>query len=153
MEKLLGVIIVIAALALLANVAVGLLSGPSAPEVISPSDSISESQIQIYDDRVVIYVDNAFLAEYLDTNSMDPVLDAGANGLLVIPESEGDIEVGDIVSYQPEGISDLVVHRVASIGTDSLGVYYTLKGDNNKSSDPERVRFSQIRYETLVIIY
>ncbi len=153
MEKLLRAIIVIAAVAMLANVAVGLLSGSSAPEVISPSDSISENQIQVYDDRVVIYMDNAFLAEYLDTNSMDPVLDTGANGLLVIPKSEGDIRVGDIVSYQPDDIADLVVHRVTSIGTDSLGTYYTLKGDNNRSSDPGKVRFDQIRYKTLGIIY
>ncbi|MFH0752320.1 MAG: signal peptidase I [archaeon] len=152
MEKILRIITIIVVVVLLTNIVVGLISGLNESERISPSDTITEGQIRVYDDRVVIYMDNPYLAEYTNSNSMDPVLDEGANGLLIIPKEE-DLNLGDIVSYQSEHNENLIVHRIVEIGNDDLGTFYRMKGDNNSSVDFEKVRFEQIKYKTLGIIY
>jgi hypothetical protein len=118
----------------------------------SPDDWIREGNIEIYNDRVIIYIDNASISRYEDSNSMVPVLDSGVNGIRIVPEPD-DIHIGDIVSYEAGWIDGLVVHRVVYIGEDELGKYYILKGDNNTKNDPEKVRFEQIRYVTVALIY
>jgi len=70
-----------------------------APERNSPQDRIKDWQIEVYQNRVVINIDDAQWAAFADTNSMDPVLDKGANAIQIVPKSEDDIKVGDIVSY------------------------------------------------------
>jgi len=150
MNKLLPITILLAIL-VMANMAVSIFS--ESPEKSSPSDTVKEGQIQVFEDRIVINVSNAGWAGYRDSNSMDPVIDSEANGIVVIPESEDEINVGDIVSYTPAGSEDLVVHRIVNVGSDDEGRFYTLKGDNNSSSDPDRVRFSQIKFKTIAIIY
>ena len=119
----------------------------------APSDWLDEGNIEIYDDRIVIYIDNASISSYKDTNSMIPVLDSESNGIRIVPDSPDDIAVGDIVSYEAGWVDSLVVHRVVGIGEDSLGRYYLLRGDNNIEDDPEKVRFEQIRYVTVILIY
>jgi len=121
------------------------------PEVISPHDRIKESQILVYDDRVVLQVGNAYLAGYADTNSMDPLLDDMSNGLEVMPQSEDDIYVGDVIVYETD--IGLIVHRVVEIGSDEEGKYFILKGDNNTSKDPYKVRFGQIKYVLVGVLY
>lgn len=122
----------------------------SSPELMSPSDTIKESQIHVYDKRVVIDID-AEWARIMDTNSMDPFLDKGANALQVIPKSEKDINIGDIISYKSEDI--IIIHRVIGINKDDKGIYYTLKGDNNKFPDPVKVRFSNITRKLVGVLY
>ncbi len=142
-------------------VAVLVLAGITSPqipyngskELISPYDRVKDSQINVYDDAIVIYINNAELAGYADTNSMDPLLDRNATGLEIIPESENDIYVGDVVAYEPNWADGLIVHRVIDKGMDKEGAYYVLKGDNNTKADPEMVRFSQIRYVLIGVIY
>jgi hypothetical protein len=119
---------------------------------IAPNDWVREGNIEIYSDRVVIYVDNASISRYEDSNSMVPVLDSGVNGIRIVPEPE-DIHIGDIVSYEAGWIDGLIVHRVVYIGEDEEGRYYILKGDNNIREDPEKVRFEQIRYITIALVY
>ncbi len=122
-------------------------------EKTSPYDRIREDQIHVYKDKIVIDISDASWASYTDTNSMDPILDFGANGLELIPESEDNLFVGDIVAYESKITSDLIVHRIIEIKYDDEGKYFVLKGDNNKTSDPEKVRFSQIKYVLIGIIY
>lgn len=119
----------------------------------APYNWISEYDIEIYNDRIVIHIENASLSRYDDSRSMIPILGEGSNGIRIVPKSEEDIHIGDIVTYEAEWIDGLVVHRVVYIGEDSLGRYFILKGDNNSESDPERVRFDQIRYVTVALIY
>lgn len=119
----------------------------------SPSDYISDSQIRVYSDKVIIDVPGVTWTRYNSTDSMKPVIDDGANGLEVPPRSEDELKVGDIVSYQAFWNDTLVVHRIIEIGQDSFGKYYVLKGDNNDGPDPGRIRFSQIKYKTIAIIY
>ncbi|MFH1073411.1 MAG: signal peptidase I [Nanoarchaeota archaeon] len=119
----------------------------------SPGDWINEDQVYIYDSRVVINVKDAKWAAFSDTNSMDPVLDMGANAIEIIPKSEDEIAVGDIISYTSSFQEGSIIHRVIEKGTDSQGTYFILKGDNNPSPDPEKVRFSQVRRVLVAIIY
>jgi hypothetical protein len=117
---------------------------------VAPSDWISEEDIILFDDMVVIRINKASVSSYADTGSMKPVFDKGSNGIRVVPDSEGQINVGDIVSYDFNGM--LIVHRVVEKGVDSEGVYFVVQGDNNSFSDG-KIRFSQIKYVTVGVIY
>ena len=57
-------------------------------EKISPRDRVSESQIIVLDDKVIIEVKGVNIAYYTDTNSMDSFIDEGANGLEIIPKNK-----------------------------------------------------------------
>ncbi len=46
----------------------------------------------------------------------------------------------------------LIIHRVVEIGEDEQGTYFITKGDNNFFSDG-KVRFGQIKYVTIGVIY
>ena len=124
-----------------------------ARERISPSDHIKQEDIHVYKDRVVIDVPNVQWAKFTDTNSMDPFLDIEANSFEIIPQSEEQIQVGDIISYQPESFSGLIVHRVIEINEDKDGWYAIVKGDNLSSPDPGRVRFDQVSGILVGVIY
>lgn len=84
----------------------------------SPHDHISENNIEVYNDRVVIYVQDARISSYLPTKSMDPTIDVGANGIEIPVTSTDQIYVGDIISFKEEDESNLIVHRVIEIGYD-----------------------------------
>ncbi len=122
-------------------------------ELISPFDWISEEQIHIYPDKVVVDLQSPQWAVFTDTNSMDPVIDAGAHAIEVVPKSPEQIHLGDIVSYKSEYAEGAIVHRVVEIGEDSEGWYCRLKGDNNPFEDPGKVRFDQIQRVLVAIIY
>jgi len=122
-------------------------------EIISPHDRIKESQIHIYSDRIVIDVEGASWASYADTNSMDPVLDFGANGLELVPQSEDQLFIGDIAAYRSEITDELIVHRIVEIKEDSEGKCFRFKGDNNTIKDRECVKFEQIKFVLIGVIY
>ena len=121
--------------------------------LMAPSDTLSESNIRVYDSKVIIELEGARWASYTNTKSMSPVLDEGANGIEIVPKSIEDIHIGDIVAYETKYNKIPVVHRVIDIKKDNEGTYYILKGDNNMKRDPENVRFSQIRYKLVAVIY
>jgi hypothetical protein len=122
-------------------------------ERVSPYDRIQENQIHVMDNTVVIEITDPEWSKFTDTNSMDPVLDYGANAIHIVPQSESEIHVGDIVAYQSEYAEGTLIHRVIEINEDEDGTFYTLKGDNNPQPDPGRVRFSQIKRVLVAIIY
>jgi len=117
----------------------------------SPKDRISEQQINVYDDRIIINLDNAEWSSFADTNSMDPFIDKGANGIEIKPKSAYDIQVGDVISYNYEG--SLIIHRVVEINQDKSGIYYLTKGDNNVAKDPVKVRFEQVNGVLVGVLY
>ncbi len=126
------------------------LEGPV--ERNSPGDWVRESQIEMRPDGVFIHVNNPQWAILANTNSMDPVFDDTSHLIQMIPQSEADIRVGDIVSYaSPLGFS--IVHRVIEIGSDEEGWYAILKGDNNPTPDPWKVRFDTVRRVTVMVVY
>jgi signal peptidase len=49
----------------------------------------------------------------------------------------GDLQVGDVITFQPPGGSGNVTHRIISIDTDDAGQrIYQTKGDFNEEVDP-----------------
>lgn len=126
------------------------MSGPQ--ERDSPSDWIKESQIEMRADGVFIKLNNPQWAILANTNSMDPVFDEDSHLIQEIPLSANEIHVGDIVSYEsPLGFS--IVHRVIEINSDEEGWYAILKGDNNPTPDPWKVRFDMVRRVTVMVVY
>jgi hypothetical protein len=115
----------------------------------APGDWIKTNQIRLTDNAIIINVPNASLSQYASTGSMKPVFDSGANGIRIIPSSAEEINVGDIVTYGSENI----VHRVTEKGEDELGTWFLTKGDNNNVDDGVKVRFSDIRYVTIGVLY
>jgi len=122
-------------------------------DVPSPCDRIKEEQIWVFDDKIVIDFQDAEWATFTDTNSMDPVIDVGANAIEYVPKSEDEICVGDIVSYHSKYAGGIIIHRVVETGYDSRGWYAVMKGDNVAYNDPGKVRFNQIQRVVIGIIY
>jgi len=119
----------------------------------SPMDRIPEKAIVVYKDRIILDIQNAQWATFTNTHSMEPVITAGANAIEIVPKSEDEIKVGDIVSYKSEYAEGYIIHRVVYKGQDEKGTYYIMKGDNILTNDPGRVRFSQIQRVVVAIIY
>jgi hypothetical protein len=116
----------------------------------APSDFVRESDIEVLDDRVVIYLDDASLSAYASTGSMVPVFNENANGIRVRIRSVDEISAGDIITFR-EG-EFLIVHRVIEKGVDSEGVYFITKGDNNNIDDG-KIRFEDVKYKTVGVIW
>ncbi len=123
----------------------------SSAEVMSPGDHITEEQIKVYDDEIVLDIENAYWSSFTNTNSMDPTLDVTANGIEIKPQNEDEIHVGDMISYKTE--KGFVIHRVIEIDADSEGIYYTVKGDNNPFADPVKVRFADVSGILVAVVY
>ena len=122
----------------------------SSSEIKAPSDSIKESQISITQDKIIIDIANASLSAYAPTGSMVPLFNEGANGIRIVPQSEDEISVGDIVTYKKDSM--LIVHRIVQKGEDTEGTYFITQGDSNDYAD-EKIRFSDIKYKTIGILY
>ena len=122
-------------------------------ERISPSNIVPEEDIHVYKDKIIIDIENAAWARFADSNSMDPVLDKGANAIQIVPTSLDQIKVGDIISFKSNYQSGIIIHRVVEQGADSDGWYVKTKGDNNAYRDPGKVRFENIKKVLVGIIY
>jgi len=122
-------------------------------ELISPHDRVGEDDVYIFQNQIIIDISDAYGAIYADTNSMDPVLDDGAIGLEIIPTSEQDIFVGDIVTFRSSWSNSLIVHRVIMVGQDDQGWYCVTKGDNSIFTDPGKLRFEDIEYLLIGVLY
>ncbi len=130
-----------------------LISGNSAAERLSPYNHVSERQITVEGDKVVISLEGEQVgwSRYTDSNSMDQTLDEGHNGIEITPKTPSQIHPGDIVAFRYDG--NLVVHRVVEVGTDEAGWYARTKGDNNRQADPSKRRFEDIERLTVGIIF
>ena len=136
------------------GVITGMVAGVAGvPERASPKDRIPQKDIVVLGDRVIISLPNAQWSTFTDTNSMDPVLDEGANAIQIVPPSADDIIVGDIISYESDYADGIFIHRVVYKGEDEQGTYFIAKGDNLPTSDPGRIRFAQIKRVVVAIIY
>ena len=118
--------------------------------ISAPSNWVNKSQIYSYDKGIIIEIKGAGLSSYADTGSMNPVLNENSNGIIIKPESAEQIKVGDIVTFEKD--DKLIVHRVVEKGEDEQGIYFITKGDGNYLDDG-KIRFEQIKYVTIGIIY
>jgi signal peptidase I len=107
-------------------------------DVTSPSNWIDESQVNVYQDKVILNVENSRWIGFTNTNSMDPIFDVEANVIEIVPESLDDINVGDIISFKVG--TQTYIHRVIAKDYDDQGIYFITKGDNNPDTDPVIVR-------------
>ncbi len=119
----------------------------------SPQNRIKEKDVRIFNNEVIIKIDNAEWREFIDSNSMDPFIDEGTATIEIKPKNEEEIKTGDIISYNIDGIDYALVHRVLEIGNDEEGIYFITKGDNYYKEDSEKVRFSQIEGIVVGILY
>jgi len=135
----------------------GVISGssiyPITPERASPSDIVPQDNIHVYSDKIVIEVDNPQWATFVDSNSMDPVFDKGANALQIVPTDPEQIQAGDIISFSVDYDSGVIIHRVIETAYDDDGWYAITKGDNNAYKDPGKVRFENVKKQLIGIIY
>jgi signal peptidase I len=119
----------------------------------SPQDRLKENDIKIYRDRVMIDVNNAILARFTDTKSMEPVLNKDTNAIEVIPNNINDVQIGDIISYRSAFSEGIIIHRVVEKDIDDQGLYFRTKGDNLNYMDPEKIRFENIQRVVVAILY
>ena len=126
------------------------LFNPNTSDNSAPFDYINENDITIYDDKIVINIEDASMSRYAPTGSMKPLLDENSNGIRVVPDSIEDIHVGDIISFKQDNL--LIVHRVVEIGEDEDGVYFITKGDNTNLIDG-KIRFEDVEYKTIGVIW
>ena len=124
----------------------------SAREIPSPGDRINQDNIHVYNDRVIIDINNPKWARFTNTNSMDPIIDEEAHAIEIMPK-EDSLKIGDIVAYKPKGYSGTVIHRIVDIKEDQEGTYYILQGDNNPRPDGQKVRYSQVKGVVVAILY
>ncbi len=115
----------------------------------APGDWIKSNQILLTSNSIVIKIANASLSSYAPTGSMRPVFDSAANGIRIVPEKAEQIKIGDIITYSENNI----VHRVIDKGEDEQGTWFLAKGDNNAYSDSLKIRFKDIRYVTIGVLY
>lgn len=118
--------------------------------VKAPHDWITEENIHIYQDKIILDIPGASISRYADTGSMKPLFDKGANGIRIVPSSEDQIQIGDIITFEKEGL--LIVHRVIATGEDDEGKFFITQGDNNDASDG-KIRFKDIKYVTVAVVY
>jgi hypothetical protein len=122
-------------------------------EVPSPSKWVTDTQIGVYSQRVILDIEDPQWAVFTDTHSMEPVISSRSYAIEIVPESEDQINVGDIISYESKYADGTIIHRVIEKGQDSQGTYFILKGDNNQNPDPGRIRFDQVKRVVVAIIY
>ena len=122
-------------------------------ERASPRDRIQEEDINVFSNGVRIDIKNAKWRKFIDSNSMDQLIDEGTTTIEITPKYASEIKVGDIIAYDMEGYDYAFVHRVIKIGNDKDGIYFTTKGDNFWQEDPEKVRFYQVEGIVVGILY
>jgi hypothetical protein len=119
----------------------------------SPKERVFQKDIFVFEDEVVIKIDNPQWAIFTDSNSMDPLIDSESKAIEIVPGDYSELQVGDIVAYESRIKKATVIHRIVFIGRDQNGWYALMKGDNNEHNDPERVRFDQVKRVVVAIIY
>ena len=115
-----------------------------------PSDYLNEDKMLVYDDKIVLKINNAQISNYDSSDSMGPFIGEGANGVVVKPENEGEVKAGDIITFKRG--DKLIVHRVIEKGNDSEGIYFITKGDNSDFTDG-KIRFNEIEHKLIGILY
>jgi hypothetical protein len=119
----------------------------------TPADRVSEKDIHVFDDKIILDIKNASWASFTPTHSMEPLLSEKAHGIEVKPTSSSNLEVGDVISYNSDFTTGLVIHRIIETGYDDKGWYAIVKGDNNSEQDPGKVRFDDINGVLIGVIY
>ena len=119
----------------------------------SPADRLQDSDINVFANSVRVDIKNAKWRKFIDSNSMDPLIDEGTTTIEIKPKSADEIKVGDIIAYNVDGYDYAFVHRVVEIGEDNEGIYFVTKGDNYYKEDPNKVRLNDIEGIVVGVLY
>lgn len=122
-------------------------------DVLSPYNRVPIGDVHLFESKACIDLEKPFMAEYFDTNSMDPLLDKGSKGINVRPKAEEDIHPGDVIAYKYSAFEAPIVHQVVFIGDDEEGWYALAKGINANSADSHKIRFNQITSILIAVVY
>lgn len=76
----------------------------------------------------------------IGSGSMEKTIMIG--DVVLIDQKDLDIDKGDIIAYKHDDV--VLVHRVIEKTTDSYGIYYRTKGDNNKEPDNWLIKEEEI---------
>lgn len=83
-------------------------------------------------------------AFHVDSGSMTPALQVGS---LVVVQKQDRYSAGDVITFRMEHNQEsFVTHRIVSVESDAdIGkLRFTMKGDANKTPDPEPVEVSRV---------
>ena len=119
----------------------------------SPADRLQDSDINVFANSVRVDIKNAKWRTYIDSNSMDPLIDEGTTTIEIKPKNANEIKVGDIIAFNAEGYDYAFVHRVVEIGNDENGIYFVTKGDNYYKEDSDKVRFEDVEGIVVGVLY
>lgn len=73
------------------------------------------------------------------SGSMEPLMATGS--MIVVKRVPAEtVRVGDVITFQKPGSTDLLTHRVVKIDLDQGQRIYTTKGDANEAADPFPLR-------------
>lgn len=126
------------------------LTGFFSFEESAPYNFIEEEDILVLNNSILINFSDYVLSKYDSSHSMVPLLDAGANGIGIKPESPENLHVGDIISFKKG--DNLIVHRIIKKGVDDSGIFFITKGDNNFFNDG-KIRFEEIDSVLVILVY
>ena len=113
------------------------------------SNWLTEDDIQLKDNQLIININNSQILTYSDTRSMQPYVNQNSMSIILKPEY-GSLKVGDVIIFQKNG--KLITHRIVGLGTDNSGVFYLTQGDNNEVSDG-KIRFEDIKGVVVGVLY
>lgn len=102
-----------------------------------------------------------------NSNSMGNVIDCRYRVIGVKPVSEGDIGIGDIISFYSHDLNINVIHRVRKKYTENGIIYFETAGDNNwdietcikngsddcTDYDSGRIQFYDIHYKVVGVVW
>ncbi len=117
--------------------------GGTAASAIS-QDRITNSQIHLYKDKLVVEADGLIYAKVEDTKSMEPILSKNSHTIEARPILK-DLQVGDIISFYEPSLDKMIVHMIIEIGYDEHGWYARTSGYNNVYDDNRKERFQNIK--------
>ena len=120
-------------------------------ELFSPSDWVKENQIKVYKNKITLDIQDASWATFTNTNSMDPFIDETSHAIEILPDDANEINVGDVISYKSS--YGTIIHRVIEKSRDEEGIYFLVKGDNNRFQDPFKVRFEDVKGVVVAVVY
>jgi signal peptidase len=70
------------------------------------------------------------------SGSMEPEIGTG-DAVVIDKQAPGDVQVGDVITFQPFGAQELKTHRVMAIERIDGRIYFQTKGDANDTPDPD----------------
>jgi signal peptidase len=85
-----------------------------------------------------------YRAVILGGGSMEPALDSGS---LLVSRAAGpeELRVGDVITFRHPGGSTTITHRIVTVREEGEQRWFTVKGDANRTADPDELSFESAK--------